>query len=145
MMEMLNQWRNELFNPPVFRFPKVVVASGERIAHLGPRFDFARVRLRFEPADVFAVSLEGAPGDQDSMEFAQAALFGALDVLATFAKHPVLNVSVTLEQMEIDPVDSNAHAFRLAGRDAAYKALEDSGLRRWNNSEENLPPPAFGR
>lgn len=134
-MDILNQWRNGLFNSPVFRFPKVIVVSGERIAHLGPRFDFARVRLRFEPADAFAVSLEGAPDDQDSIEFAQAALFGALDVLATFAKHPVFNVCVILEQMEIDPIDSNAHAFRLAGRDAAYKALEDSGLHRWNTSE----------
>jgi hypothetical protein len=134
-MDLLNQWQDGLFNSPVFRFPKLVVASGERIAHLGPRFDFARIRLRFEPAETFTVSLEGAPTDQDGMEFAQGALFGVLDVLMTFAKCPVLNVCVTIEQMEIDEIDSNAGAFRLAGRDAAYKALENSGLHQWNNSE----------
>ncbi|GHT96975.1 hypothetical protein AGMMS49545_23480 [Betaproteobacteria bacterium] len=138
-MEIIKQWQDGLLKRPTFRFPKVVVASGERVAHLGPRCDFARVRLRFEPADEFSVSLKGvvisaeeAISDPESSEFAQAAILGALDELVMFSKHPTLNVHVILEQMEIHSIDSNAHAFRLAGRDAAYKALIDSGLSPWN-------------
>ncbi|GHT88925.1 hypothetical protein AGMMS49543_27710 [Betaproteobacteria bacterium] len=89
--------------------------------------------------DEFAVSLEDAiisseeaTSDQDSREFAQAAILGALDELVMFAKHPTLNVRVVLEQMEIHSIHSNAHAFRLAGRDAAHKALTDSGLLPWS-------------
>ncbi|GHU07582.1 hypothetical protein AGMMS50225_04740 [Betaproteobacteria bacterium] len=138
-MEIIKQWQDGLLKQPIFRFPKVVVASGERVAHLGPRCDFARVRLRFEPADEFGVSLKGAVisaeeamSDQESSEFAQATILGVLDELVMFAKHPTLKVHVILEQIEIHPIDSNAHAFRLAGRDAAYKALIDSGLSPWN-------------
>ena len=131
MKDILNQWRDGLFNPPFFCFPKVLVADGEHIAHLGPRFESAQVRLRFEPADAFIVSLECVLVDNAGTEFARAALFGALDILMTYSKHPILNVHVIIEQMEIDAIDSNARAFRLAGRDSARKALDSSGLRQW--------------
>src|SRR4051794_2015722 len=132
MMGILTQWRDSLLDPPVFRFPKVVTASGERIAHLGGRSDFARAQLRFEPADEFAVSLDGAPSDSDAQEFAKGLIFGVLDVLKTFAKNPILNVKVIIERMEIHAIESNARAFRLAGRVATQKALKEAGMRRWD-------------
>jgi hypothetical protein len=132
MMNILNQWRDCLLDPPIFRFPKVVTATGERVAHLGPRFDFARIHVRFEPADEFSASWEAPAGDPDEVEFIRGALFGVLDILVSFSKCPVINVKVVIERMEIDAVDSNAHAFRLAGRDAAQKALLEAGIRQWD-------------
>jgi hypothetical protein len=78
--EILAQWQSEHLKPPVLRFPKMVTARGERIGQTGSRFHFARVQLRFEPAETFIASTEGIPNDPDSLEFARGAMFGVLDV-----------------------------------------------------------------
>ena len=65
----------------------------------------------------------GVPGDADSVAFAEAAVLGVLDALITSAPYPVLKVRVVIEKIEVDPIDSSEQAFRLAGRDAALKAL----------------------
>lgn len=123
MNSVLDSWLSDVRARPAIRFPRAVVADGERAAHLGPRNEFAKVRVKFEPADAFECSMGGVPGDADSVAFAEAAVLGVLDALITSAPYPVLKVRVVIEKIEVDPIDSSEQAFRLAGRDAALKAL----------------------
>lgn len=123
MNSVLDSWLSDVRARPAIRFPRAIVADGERTAHLGPRNEFAKVLAKFEPADAFECSMGDVPGDADSVAFAEAAVLGALDVLITSAPYPILKVRVVIERIEVDPVDSSEQAFRLAGRDAALKAL----------------------
>jgi hypothetical protein len=123
MNSIIDSWLSDVRARPAIRFPRAIVADGERTAHLGPRKEFAKVRIGFEPADSFECSTGGVSGDADSVAFAEAALLGALDVLITSAPYPILKVRVVIEKIEADPIDSSEQAFRLAGRDAARKAL----------------------
>ena len=123
MNSVLDSWLSDVRARPAIRFPRAIVADGERTVHLGPRNEFAKVRVKFEPADAFECSMGGVPGDADSVAFAEAAVLGVLDALITSAPYPVLKVRVVIEKIEVDPIDSSEQAFRLAGRDAALKAL----------------------
>ncbi len=55
--------------------------------------------------------------------FTDAAILGVLDVLLVSRAHPIRDVVITLESVEVDPINSSWQAFRMAGRDAATKAL----------------------
>lgn len=135
-MDIISEWGREFLDAPLIQFPRVIVAEGERIAHLGPRYDFARVRARFEPAPLLMVTPFEMPIHKDSPAFAKATLFGILDVLATYEKQPILGTRITILGLEIDEVNSNERAFRLAGRSAAAKALEDAGFWMWQRASQ---------
>jgi hypothetical protein len=75
--------------------------------------------------------LEAHIGDAVSQEgrdegYAEAAVMGIVDILMTAYPHPVKNVRISIEELEIHPVHSSRHAFRLAGRDAAARALKEA-------------------
>lgn len=135
-MDIVSEWRQRLLDAPVIQFPREIVTEGERIAHLGPRYDFARVRIRFEPCAALEVAPFEMPTHQDSPAFVRATIFGILDVLATYEKQPVLGTRVSILDLKIDEVNSNERAFRLAGRSAAAKALEEAGFWMWQKASK---------
>lgn len=89
--------------------------------------DYARVQFLLEPAEdldvVFQVaSIEASREQQELME---SAVYGFLDVVMMAEPHPVKKMRIVVIGADVDPVSSNIAAFRLAGRDAANKLLEE--------------------
>ena len=99
--------------------------EGLRDQHLGPRRDFARVQVFFEPSPSFEVICT-APNleELNTNGYLDFIVFGLLDVLLTAQAYPMRNVRLTITEAEIHPIHANQMAFRWAGRDAARKLLE---------------------
>lgn len=127
MSEYLQRWAQSLFSAKSRRLTRSIRVEGLRKAHLGPRMDYARVQFLLEPAEdldvVFQVaSIEASREQQELME---SAVYGFLDVVMMAEPHPVKKMRIVVIGADVDPVSSNIAAFRLAGRDAANKLLEE--------------------
>jgi hypothetical protein len=124
MTNHLAEWAPSLTNGQAMKLPKRVVADGIRDQHLGPRWERAGVRIALAPAPEFAVQVSSMVSPEAIRErFTDAAILGVLDVLLVSRAHPIRDVVITLESVEVDPINSSWQAFRMAGRDAATKAL----------------------
>ena len=99
-MDLIEQWKIDAVCRPAVSIFHEAVVTGERIAHLGPRNDFVRITLRFEPADEFSVSMNRIVASTEIFQFAKAAIFGVLDILTTYASYPVLKVRVIVEHID---------------------------------------------
>jgi hypothetical protein len=99
--------------------------TGERDKHLGPRWEFARITLRVQPASTFEV-VDSVPEDQELRRegYLDWAVFGLLDVLMLAEPFPLHKIQIVLERAEYHRVDSSPMAFRHAGRDAGRKIIE---------------------
>ena len=161
-MKIFSEWCDSFLNTSSSTFPNTICTTGERIAHLGGRCDFARVWLRFDPANELITSIDSNPEiiiSQDSnykliepieelstselIQFKKYILFGSLDILMSFSKQAIFNVCITIEKIEIHPIDSNASAFRLAAREATYKALECSNVFPWKKKISYVYSPGI--
>ncbi|MFL6199172.1 MAG: hypothetical protein ACJ76J_08350 [Thermoanaerobaculia bacterium] len=81
--------------------------------------------MRVEPSRLLEVLTEKSiPEEVVRDGFTDAAAMGILDVLMTAGPYPIKNVRIIIEQLDVDPIESSQHAFRMAGRDAARKLLE---------------------
>jgi hypothetical protein len=122
----LREWLDDVAarSPATLTRPARVV--GVRDAHLGPRWDRAEVEIEAEPAARWSVEVD-LPGGQsllpEQTDFLRQAVLGVLDVLTTRPPQPLLNLRLRIVGARFDPVDANARAFRLAGRDAAEKLI----------------------
>jgi translation elongation factor EF-G len=103
-----------------------VEIEGVREANLGPRWEFAKIKLRAEPSSLFEVRKEVGPNQVklDADGFLDAAVMGLLDVLLVAGQSPLKNVRITLLAAEEHEVDSSCNAFRMAGRDAGKKLMD---------------------
>jgi hypothetical protein len=104
-----------------------VTVTGVWDRHAGPKLEFAKIQLKAEPAERFDVDtarLTDAPSlERDG--YVSAAIFGLLDVLLTMAPYPLTNLRVILTAAEAHPINSSQMAFRMAGRDAGHKLIEE--------------------
>jgi hypothetical protein len=125
MKDYLTLWNQELLKLKSFTMKSKLTVTGERNQHLGPRWDFAKVRISVEPASQFEV-IDAAVQDEEAQKarYVDWTIFGLLDVLLVTESAPLKNVRVTIENIESHPINSSQIAFRLAGRDAGRKVLE---------------------
>jgi len=122
---MLDRWLASFGAAPAQELPGPVSVEGRRDQHLGPRWERARVSVRIEPSSRLEVLPgESVPEEATREGYVEAAAMGVLDILMTACPHPVKNVRVVIDVLEIDPVDSSRQAFRMAGRDAATRAVK---------------------
>lgn len=123
-MSMEEKWLNTLLSRPGVSVPQQLSVNGEQDAHLGPRLEVAQATFVIEPASKLQIVV---PSDVRATvtdpAYADAAIFGLLDVLICQDCNPVSNVKITLTHLNEDPVSSSESAFRHAGRDAARKLL----------------------
>jgi hypothetical protein len=128
-MKFLENWGESLIQSRSLALTKSVRVEGLRKAHLGPRMDFARVEFVVEPADEFSVAVEVPNLDvtAEQQTFLEWAMFGFLDVVMMTEPYPTKSIRLTVTSAEFDPVSSNMVAFRLAGRDAGRKFVEEIG------------------
>lgn len=125
MKTYLKRWTADV----VARQSATLTASGSvegvREKILGPRSDFAKIVVAYEPSQSLIVDCT-APNREELQAngYLDNAVFGLLDVLLTVGAYPLRNVKLTITAAEIHPIHANQMAFRWAGRDAAAKLLE---------------------
>lgn len=126
-MNYIEKWTENLLLSQAMTLSSTVHVEGIRKAHLGPRMEFGRVEFIIEPADGFDVSVEVANVDENTEYkwYIEWAIFGFLDVVMVGAPYPYKKLKLRVVGVEIDPIDSSQMAFRLAGRDAGRKFLEE--------------------
>jgi translation elongation factor EF-G len=125
MKPILEQWLADVANRQTAQLSQSGLVEGVRDRPLGPRSDFAKITVAFEPASALAVECS-APNrsELEADRYLEGAVFGLLDVLLTAGTYPLRNVKLTITAAEIHPIHSSQMAFRWAGRDAATKLLE---------------------
>lgn len=125
-MDYLNRWAENVISRSSLSLREALEIEGVRNVHLGPRWEFAKIRLRAEPCDHFDARVElGLRQTNFEKEgYAESAILGVLDVLLVSGQSPLKNVRVILFYAEDHEVDSTPSAFRMAGRDAGKKLLE---------------------
>jgi hypothetical protein len=130
-MNYLGEWSAGLLASRSLVVTQAVRVEGIRKAHLGPRLEFARVEFAIEPATDFTVTKGDAIKfcGADEMKFIDWAVFWFLDIVMTTESYPAKNIKLTVVAAEFDPVSSSMMAFRLAGRDAGRKFIEQVKAR----------------
>ena len=102
-----------------------IVLVGERNMNLGPRIDFAKVTLRFEPSEQFeVVDLVGIDDGARKFEFPEQFISGLLVVLTANEGGPLTRLRITLMEAVYDAIDSSPRAFFEAGRNAGRRLLD---------------------
>jgi hypothetical protein len=121
-MSYVDLWYQDLVKRRSLRLERTLTLEGVRDAHLGPRFEYAKVRAVVEPCTMFEVVDESAGVEQAG--YLEAAVFGFLDVVLTAPREPLLGVRLRVLALDVHPVDSSKMAFRQAGRDLARKLVD---------------------
>jgi translation elongation factor EF-G len=111
---------------PSGQLADAVTVEGVRDQHLGPRWEFAKVTMRVEPAEQFEArfAVGEKQAELEERGFLNAAVYGFLDVSLVSASMPLRNVRLVIVNAEAHEVDSSQRAFRMAGRDAARRLLQ---------------------
>lgn len=122
-MKKLDDWYDNLLSRRSATLAKQVCVEGVREAHLGPRWEFARVVVNAEPSPSFSAQCDPRVSVEHE-EFVRAAIFGMLDVLLVADPAPLREVCLRVVEVDVHAMDSSTIAFRRAGRDAATKLLE---------------------
>ena len=125
MKSYIERWTENLAS----RQSASVVTSGRvqglRDKVLGPRSDYARIIVAFEPNNVLVVECSASNcRELESDGYLESATFGLLDALMTTSAYPVRNIRLNIIEAEIHPIHANQMAFRWAGRDAGRKIVE---------------------
>jgi hypothetical protein len=125
MKDYMTLWTEGLPKRSSLTLKAAINVTGERDKHLGPRCEFAKVKLSIQPASTFEV-VDSMPEDQElrKLGYPDWAIFGLLDVLMFADPSPLHKIRVVLEKAEYHRVDSSPIAFLHAGRDAGRKIIE---------------------
>jgi hypothetical protein len=125
--DYLRNWGEELPKQPSRLLSAPITVIGERIKPLGPKSEFAKVKLTVRPSDSFEVVDHVA--EKNELEklgvgWPDSTIFGLLDVLMFTESGPLYKVSIVLEEVWYHEVDSSWSAFRQAGRAAGRRIVE---------------------
>jgi len=98
----------------------------------GGRFLYAKVRLKFSPADeltFYCSEVNESLTAEGFSELLQSIYLGVLDVMLVKPESPVTVFKCSVDDMDVHPVDSSPRAFRLAARAAAEEFIaQDSTI-----------------
>jgi Elongation factor G, domain IV len=124
-MNYLEKWAQSILRRTSNTLKTPVEIEAERDAHLGPRWEYAKIKLRIEPAETFEVRSEvQITEDTVRQTYLDATIMGLLDVLLVAEESPLIRISVNITALEEHEVDSTPMAFRMAGREAGKKLLK---------------------
>jgi len=121
----LQLWFETLLKKPSAPLTFVATATGECDKHLGPTWQFARIKVRIEPAARFEVA-DLVPNNEElrGSGYPDWAIFGLLDVLVLSDSFPIDKVRIVLTEADYNAVESSPMAFREAGRESAREILQ---------------------
>ncbi len=129
MKEYIDAWCANLANRSSIPLEQEGEAWGEYTVHTGPSFWRAKVKLSLTNAGRFQVVESLSRDKAASLKhygYFDYIIFGVLDVLLSDVKGPHKLFVLDILDAEINEIESNQMAFRLAARDAVTKIL--SGL-----------------
>jgi hypothetical protein len=99
--------------------------NGLHDAHLGPRWEYTKVRIRIEPSDGFDVRFEISRNlSTEQSTYMDAAIMGLLYVILLTESSPLIDIRVIAIGMGEHEVESSPRAFRMAGRDAGQNLFK---------------------
>lgn len=126
-MNLLEKWMEDMLSRRSRVLEAPVRVEGIRKAHLGGYLQIGQVLFVIEPANGFEISIEIAnlEAKPEYKSFIESAIFGFLDVVMLAEPYPFKDLKVRVVGAEFDPVSSSVISFRLAGRDAGKKFLEE--------------------
>lgn len=138
MNDYLSKWFDAIRGGPSILLAEAIEVEGVRDKHLGPKWQFAKVVFRIEPAATLEIEAdnEGIPTSVRDRHYVDAAILGVLDVILTVADYPLKNVRLVLVGAEDHPADSSWMSFRHAGRDCGRKIMEAIASRPTKISRE---------
>lgn len=129
-MITIADWARDVTNSQQLSLTRPIRVTGIRDKHLGPRWEKARIHVLAEPAAEWSVAVGLTDSQKAKMEqddWIRHALLGILDVLITRPPLPLTKLRVRLVDVEWDDIHSSRNAFRMAGRDAGEKIIEEIG------------------
>jgi len=107
-----------------------ISVTGEFNRYLVYAVQSVRIEMRVEPAPALEVIVPADLADDlRRYEYLDYAVFGLLDVLTVSGKLSVNKMRVVFGAVEYDQIENSPMAFRLAGRDAGQKILEQFNKR----------------
>ncbi len=119
----LQEWIRDVLERRAITVKRAVRVEGLRNKHLGPRWDYAKVCFLVEPSPRFEVVLGDSLAQEIDPAYLKSALLGFVDVAMTAEPYPIKRIRITVEDAQVDAINSNVMAFRSAGRDAARNLL----------------------
>lgn len=128
-MRYLEKWIKHLASQSSLTIDGQIEVEGICKRHLGPRLEYAVIRLLIESSNALDVqfSEDLLVLDDDSKELLDAAIYGVLNVIMVTKQFPLRNIKITCLSADIHPIDSNKAAFIKAGMDAGQKILDSIG------------------
>jgi hypothetical protein len=125
LKDYLTFWASELLKRKSSTLKAAIDVTGDRDRHLGPKLEFARIRVRAEPSATFEV-VNNVVSDDELRKFGYLdwAIFGLLDVLMLAEPRPLHELRIILEDAQYSRIDSSQMAFLHAGRDAGRKIID---------------------
>jgi hypothetical protein len=127
----VSDWQDSFKDLPAVAVREDHVVEGTCKKAAGARFLFAKVKLRFQPAEqlTFESGLVGAIADECEREgWFRAICLGVMDVMLVRPATPITAFRCIVEAVESHPVDSSTQAFRLASRYAAEELLRQEAF-----------------
>lgn len=129
MTDHLQLWFDYLRRRHQSTLPSRIEVTGIYDKHTGPAWPRAGVRLIAEPSDTLEVIDEVENRDSlADFQHPDYIVFGLLDVLMS-PSSPLLKIRIIIQEVMVDPVETNRIAFLMAGRDAGLKILEAAKRR----------------
>ena len=119
-------WHDNIIATTGTSWTQVVNVTGSCRQYAGPRILYASIVVDFLPNDQFEVSevLDSESSNvANTYGWFEYIVFGVLDVMLTVPSLPIKNFKLSIREIKYNDIESNQIAFRLAGRDAAVKAL----------------------
>lgn len=127
-MNYLAAWQQNVVSRPSLRLREAVELETLREANLGPRWEWAKIKVRAEPSEQLEIFIKLAVEQPHFLEYGyiDAAIFGLLDTLLLAAQSPLTKVRLTLIELHDHEVDSSQNAFRMAGRELGRRLIESA-------------------
>jgi hypothetical protein len=127
-MQAVYSWLERKLRAPRYRLREPFRASETYHGRIGLEEVFGQVTLSAKPARQFSFSSKVTwPVGEQYQAYEQSVLDGVLDVLLLEQTYPVVGVSVTLEEVVWNDLDSSALAYGLAARLAMRHILTPNG------------------
>lgn len=123
---IFDEWFHDLMNRKSEEWRETISVTGSCRKHLGPRTLFAVVSLDFLPTEQFEINSTLDPAIAKHIQeqgWYQYIIFGILDVMLTTKITPIRNFKIVIREVDFNEIETNQIAFRLAARDAAFRAL----------------------
>ncbi len=134
--DLLNAWFESIVRTTRVSIHTTIRVIGEWRGLFASFPNYAYIEVIAEPSDDLRVDVEISEEKfklRGCEDYIKQAVYGLLDVLCTDRRYAVLNIRLRIIDIKVHEIDSRGLAFRMAGRKAARKILEEDSWWYRNN------------